>query len=100
MTHLTECDFSRAQEIFAMVPCRKELRILEIAQEVADATGIPVNLILGNSRLPHIAHARQLAYFIALRNDFSTVEIGRAFNKDHTAVMHGVRAEAIRRGQE
>ena len=99
MTFLSEIDLNRAAEIFASIPCRRELAILEIAEEVSDATGIPMAVLVGENRAKHIAHARQLAYYIAHREGFTLPEIGRVFRRDHTTVLHGVRQESIRRGE-
>lgn len=99
MTYLTETDTARAEAIFASIPSGRELAILEIAEEVSDATGIPVGVLTGENRAKYIAHARQLAYYIAHREGFTLPEIGRVFRRDHTTVLHGVRQESIRRGE-
>lgn len=97
MTYLTETDTARAEAISARIPSGRELAILEIAEEVSDATGIPTAVITGDSRVRHIAHARQLVYYIAHRAGFSLTEIGMVFRRDHTTILHGIRAESSRR---
>lgn len=65
---------------------------------VAEATGIPAWVFYGRGKKKKIAEARQLVMYLANRGGMSLSDIGRALNRDHTTVMHGVRAEAKRRG--
>ena len=45
-----------------------------------------------------ISHARQeVMEALHLRTDLSLTQIGRMFNRDHTTVLHGLRAVAKRR---
>lgn len=47
--------------------------------------------VLGNSRVPRLVLARQIAYYLARRfTGFSYTELGAAFHRDHTTVLHGV----------
>ncbi len=64
---------------------------------VESETGISAREMLSESRRFPIAHARHYAMWIIrsmTRNGepcYSLEEIGRAFGRDHTTVIHGVR---------
>lgn len=84
-----------------------------IIRKVAARTGVPLSLIMSRKRTRPVAHARQRLMF-ALRMSPFTVQrasvggtdgwtrsyphIGQMLGRDHTTVIHGVRAEAARRG--
>ena len=75
--------------------------ISDIKDIVAMARKVSVSDLTGPSRLRPIAHARQEAMALAreLRRD-SLPMIGREFGgRDHTTVMHGLRAVSKRRNQ-
>ncbi len=60
---------------------------------VYEETGVEPRFITGKSRVPRIARARQMVMFLAREyTDFSYPRIGKALSRDHTTVMHGVRA--------
>ena len=62
-----------------------------ITERCAVLTGIPSAEIKGTSRRPAVAHAR-FAVFVACRAAGKSLpQIGHAFRKDHTTIMHGVR---------
>lgn len=72
-----------------------------VAADVAALAGIAVEDIFRPGRQRNVAHARQLVMFILRRAGFSAADIGRALGGlDHSTVLHGVRAEAARRGEE
>lgn len=54
---------------------------------------IPTRDLKGPYRTANIAHARQVAFFLARKlTSRSLPEIGRQFNgRDHTTVLHGIR---------
>lgn len=97
MTYLSAEDTARAAEIFAGIPLGRQTALMEIVDEVSDATGVPVHMILSNDMRREITQARQLAYFVAHTHGFSLPEIGKAMNRDHTTVLSGIRAERKRR---
>lgn len=97
MTYLSQTDMDRAEQIFAAIPVGREEAIMEIVEEVADATGVPSLVLLGDCKRRYIAHARQLVYFVAHSHGFSLLEIGRVMRRDHTTILSGIRAERIRR---
>lgn len=68
-----------------------------IIREVAAKYGRTVDELTGPLRWRSIAWARQEAMF-RLRNEttLSYPDIGRRLNRDHTTILHGVRAHAKR----
>lgn len=70
-----------------------------IVDAVADATGVEARLIYGQRRTAQVAQARQLVYYLASKQGVPLAVIGRAMHRDHTTVLHGVRAEEMRRKQ-
>lgn len=73
--------------------------VREIAEAVAEEAGVPVGRIMGKTRTQHVAHARQLVYFIAHRRGIAPADIARAMRRDHSTVLHGIEAEAARRAE-
>lgn len=51
---------------------------------------VSVKVILGPSRRAPIARARRWYWWMARRNGHSVCAIARAFNRDHTTVVHGI----------
>ena len=60
--------------------------------------GVTMAEILGRSHEHRISHARQEVMWLASMAGKSTGEIGRFFGRDHTTVMHGIRAHQRRMG--
>lgn len=87
-------DLTRIAAIQRQSPVR---RVREIAEAVSAETCLPVEDILGASRVRILVEARQLVMHIAHREGFSYAAIGRAMGMDHTAVISGVRCERVRR---
>lgn len=59
---------------------------------VSEETGVEVQFILGESRVPRISRARQMVMFIAReQTELSFPRIARSLRRDHSTVMHGVR---------
>lgn len=69
-----------------------------IIEQVAKRWDLSAEDLLGPSRLKRIAHPRQQAmYEIRETLGYSLPRIGRIFgNRDHTTVLHSVRAHAAR----
>jgi hypothetical protein len=62
---------------------------LAICARVAHMYGISVDELLGESRTKTIAEARAVAMWVTRQElSWSFPEIGRAFQRDHTTVMH------------
>ena len=71
-------------------------RMSEIAARVAAAYRLSMAEIRGPFRQARIAHPRQEAMRIMYEAGYSTPRIGRFFRRDHTTVLHGVRAARLR----
>ena len=67
---------------------------LEVIQEaVCTVLAIPIADLRSTRRTPQVARARQLAMYLGRELTPSSLsEIARAFNRDHTTVLHAVRA--------
>jgi chromosomal replication initiator protein len=51
----------------------------------------------GSSRRVHISHARQIAMYLSTElTRHSVAEVGRRFRKDHTTVLHAIKAVRAR----
>lgn len=91
---LSEDDRARCAAISKRIPGE----IARIVRAVCDETGVrPAEIYAPTRGLDHVAQARQLIMFIADQRGFSTTKISRALRRHHTTVIHGVRAEKIRR---
>lgn len=71
-------------------PATLVIPIEQIQTEVGQFYGVSLKEIKGSKRVKHIAHARQVAMYLAREmTDNSLPKIGREFgNRDHTTVMH------------
>lgn len=68
-------------------------RTRAIIAEVADRHGIPAALLYGSRRDRLVAHVRQEAMWeVRRQTTLSFPQIGQRFNRDHTTVIHAVRA--------
>ena len=71
----------------------------EVFAEVAKRHGLTVADLVGPSRLRQFAWPRQEAFYLAkMQTGASFPEIGRFARRDHTTVIHGVKAHAARIG--
>jgi hypothetical protein len=78
----------------------RELGIVrQIASAVAEQTDVPFKAIMGVRRDTRTVQARQLVMYIARRQGLSLARIGYAMCRDHTTILHGIRAEEKRRGE-
>jgi chromosomal replication initiator protein len=69
----------------------------EIQDAVCTASAISRAELLSPGRSPRVAHARQLAMYLARElTGMSLAEIARGFDRDHTTVLHAIRAVAGR----
>lgn len=76
--------------------------VANILREVAQGYGLTVAALTGQGRSRHIAWPRQEAYYRAFTecSHLSYPEIARRIGgRDHTTVLHGVRAHCERNGQ-
>jgi hypothetical protein len=76
--------------------------VANILREVAQEYGLTVAALTGQGRSRHIAWPRQEAYYRAFTEcpHLSYPEIARRIGgRDHTTILHGVRAHCERNGQ-
>lgn len=72
----------------------------QIADLVCRYYGVTLGDIRGQSRRTDIVAARQcLMYWIHRAGRYSSPQIGRFVNNDHTTVLHGIKAHAKRRAK-
>ena len=64
-----------------------------ILRSVCCHFGVPSDVLLSRTRTARVAEARQAAMTLIRRNtDFSLVEVGEIFRRDHATVIHAMRA--------
>jgi chromosomal replication initiation ATPase DnaA len=80
---------------------RSRTPVREIAASVADKYGLTVDDLRGTDRTRRVAWPRQeaMAEIRRHRQDMSLPDIGRFFNRDHTTVIHALRAVAKRKAK-
>lgn len=67
--------------------------VRKIVASVVHHFGVPEELIFSSKRTARVAEARQVAMTLVRRNtDFSLMEVGSIFNRDHGTVIHAMRA--------
>jgi len=70
-----------------MTPRQKNLTAIDaIAQE----HGYTVEDILGKSRLKHLVSVRRLCVLMLRDCGYSTTEIGRLMDRDHSTIVHAL----------
>lgn len=89
------------RELETLDPDSPHVPIRTIIEAVCDATGRTLNEILSPRRSRNLAWPRHVAMWLVreLRPDLSLPAIGRAFQRDHTSIMHGT-AQVRRRREE
>jgi chromosomal replication initiation ATPase DnaA len=65
--------------------------VRSIAESVSEKTHIPLDDLLGYTKRQPVARARQFVMWKANKAGHSLAAIGRALNRDHTTIRHGVR---------
>lgn len=93
--HLTPADVERAYSVGL-----RRGTINEITLQVSDLTGVSVKDLKSKRRTDRIARARFLIWFIAHREGMSLMQIARAFDRDHTTILHGIQREQAARDAE
>lgn len=68
----------------------------EMAAEVAAATGVTVEALRGPRRIAEVAQPRQALMHRAHAAGRGLSQIGRWLRRDHTTVLHGIRAHEKR----
>jgi len=83
----------KADSTAVQVADRPAPTIAAIQEAVATAQGLRRDDLLSTSRSPRVAHARQVAMYIARDlTGASLAQIARAFGRDHSTVAYAVRA--------
>lgn len=86
----------RALELF-----QPDARVVnEVIAEVAVATGLTTSEINGRSRIEKIVRARQFVYFKAHQLGIPAIQIGACMHRDHSTVLHGIKAIEARLGRK
>jgi len=71
--------------------------VLAIQEAVSSVLGVPREDLLSPRRTPRVARARQLAMFLARElTPLSLAQIAREFDRDHSTVLHAIRAVSQR----
>lgn len=67
-------------------------KVLIVEQAISIASGVSVEEIRGKSREKTIVDARHAIWFICFEElGFSSGDIGRWYDRDHTSILHGVK---------
>ena len=72
----------------------------ERIERLAKDLGYTMDEIRGRSRLPDIVHARWAIMVDLHRVGFSSVNIGRMLNRDHSTVLHALTRCGVRRSPQ
>lgn len=70
-----------------MTPREKNLKDIE---NIAQGYGYTVADILGPKRRRHLVSVRNLCVFMLRDKGYSTTEIGRIMNRDHSTIVHAL----------
>jgi chromosomal replication initiation ATPase DnaA len=62
--------------------------------EIAEEHGYTIHDILGPSRVMHLVGVRRKCIFMLRNKGYSTTEIGRIMNRNHTIVVHALQKMA------
>jgi chromosomal replication initiation ATPase DnaA len=86
--------YLKAQRLEARWARRKNPAFLwrKLAIRICDDHGVTLRDVLGPSSPRHLVHARWQIMFELRQRDWTFAQIGRVFGRDHTSVMHGVKA--------
>lgn len=90
---LTEAD--RA----ALANIEHRATVRQIASQVCAETGTSYAEVMGSNRAACLCRVREVIYYMATREGFSSPQIGRVFRRDHTTILSGLRNEQKRRGE-
>jgi chromosomal replication initiator protein len=81
----------------AEVDAADTARVHAIQEAICSVYSVSRDDLLSAKRSSRISHARQLAMYLAREEtSISLAQIARAFNRDHTTVLHAIRAVAGR----
>ena len=92
-------DHDMVREVIAsIVGQRQDLSAIMIRDFIASQYNVPLNELLSKSRKKNVAFPRQVSMYLARKlTEEALSEIGKAFNRDHSTVVHSIRVitEAI-----
>jgi len=78
-------------------PARPTPTLAAIQEAVCRLHGLTADELLSPRRSPRVAHARQLAMYLAKEmTSLSLAEIARSFDRDHSTVIHAIRSVTAR----
>lgn len=78
-----------------IIPVAARPMIRDVMQAVAAAYGFSMNDMQADRRDARVCQARQVSYLLCkILTQHSLPTIGRAFHRDHTTVLHGIRKVA------
>lgn len=81
--------------------CTPRERLLAVVDAVAASHGITRKDVLGPNQAGRYAHPRQEAYWIVRQETgLSYASLARLFGRDHTTIIHGIRAHEARMVQQ
>jgi chromosomal replication initiator protein len=86
-------DMDMVKEVVAnIVGIQPELSVISIRDFVADQFNVPTTALKSKSRKKNIAFPRQVSMYLARQlTEHALSEIGKAFNRDHSTVVHSIR---------
>lgn len=70
-----------------MTPRQKNLKAIDT---IAQQYGYTVEDMLGKSRLKRVVAVRRLCILMLRGKGYSTTEIGRIMNRDHSTIVHAL----------
>ena len=92
MITLTSAEIAACKAVASSAHTRARPVILAILKECR----VTVEELTSDTRTDRIAHARQIIMAALHDRGFSTTEIGGLLGRDHTTVIHGIRAANAR----
>jgi chromosomal replication initiator protein len=84
------------EEVMALL---KSDELNNMIRDLSAASGFTFDELIGPGRAYALSRVRQYGMLLAYRAGYSTPQIGAAFKRDHTTVLHGLKA-AKRRMQD
>ncbi len=62
-----------------------------LISELSEATGYSIDQLIGASQTHDLSRARMLGYSICRSRGYTLQQIAKAFHRDHTTIIHGLR---------
>ena len=96
MNALTTAEIAACKAVATSAQTRARPVIVAILKEC----GVTIAELTSDIRTDRIAHTRQIIMAALYDRGFSTVEIGGLLGRDHSTVIHGIRATNARAPME